>query len=42
VDDKGFTRIDPSKPANATIGTSIKHTEFIQKLMHNYVYQNLN
>ncbi len=42
VDDKGFTRIDPSKSANATIGTSIKHTEFIQKLMHNYVYQNLN
>lgn len=42
VDDKGFTRIDPSKPTNATIGTSIKHTEFIQKLMHNYVYQNLN
>jgi inosine-uridine nucleoside N-ribohydrolase len=42
VDDKGFTRIDPSKPANATIGTSIKHTEFIQNLMHNYVYQNLN
>ncbi len=42
VDEKGFTRIDPSKPANATIGTSIKHTEFIQKLMHNYVYQNLN
>ncbi|MEY3918493.1 MAG: hypothetical protein RLZZ132_828 [Bacteroidota bacterium] len=42
VDDKGFTRIDPSKLANATIGTSIKHTEFIQKLMHNYVYQNLN
>jgi len=42
VDDKGFTRIDPSKSANAKIGTSIKHTEFIQKLMHNYVYQNLN
>lgn len=42
VDDKGYTRIDPSKPANATIGTSIKHSEFIQKLMHNYVYQNLN
>jgi inosine-uridine nucleoside N-ribohydrolase len=42
VDDKGFTRIDPLKPANASIGTSIKHTEFIQKLMHNYVYQNLN
>lgn len=42
VDDKGFTRIDLSKSANATIGTSIKHTEFIQKLMHNYVYQNLN
>jgi len=42
VDDKGFTRIDPSKSSNATIGTSIKHTEFIQKLMHNYVYQNLN
>ncbi len=42
VDEKGFTRIDPSKPANATIGTSIKHPEFIQKLMHNYVYQNLN
>ena len=41
VDDKGFTRLDPSKPANATIGTSIKHTEFIQKLMHQYVYQNL-
>jgi purine nucleosidase len=42
VDDKGFTRIDPSKSANSTIGTSIKQTEFIQKLMHNYVYQNLN
>ena len=41
VDDKGFTRLDPTKPANATIGTSIKHTEFIQKLMHQYVYQNL-
>jgi inosine-uridine nucleoside N-ribohydrolase len=42
VDDKGFTRLDPTKPANATIGTSIKHTEFIQKLMHQYVYQNLH
>lgn len=42
VDDKGFTRLDPSKPANATIGTSIKYAEFIQKLMHNYQYQNLN
>lgn len=41
VDDKGFTRLDPTKPANARIGTSIKHTEFIQKLMHQYVYQNL-
>ncbi len=41
VDDQGFTRLDSSKPANATIGTSIKHTEFIQKLMHQYVYQNL-
>ena len=41
VDDKGFTRLDPSKPANATIGTSIKHTAFIEKLMHQYVYQNL-
>lgn len=41
VDDKGFTKLDPSKPANATIGTSIKHKEFIQKLMHHYVYQNL-
>lgn len=41
VDEKGFTRLDPTKPANATIGTSIKHTEFIQKLMHQYVYQNL-
>lgn len=41
VDDKGFTRLDPTKPSNATIGTSIKHTEFIQKLMHQYVYQNL-
>lgn len=42
VDDKGFTRLDPKKPANATIGTNIKHAEFIQKLMHNYQYQNLN
>jgi inosine-uridine nucleoside N-ribohydrolase len=42
VDDKGFTRLDPSKPANATIGTSIKHTAFIEKLMHQYIYQNLN
>ena len=41
VDDKGFTRLDPTKPTNAAIGTSIKHTEFIQKLMHQYVYQNL-
>lgn len=41
VDDKGFTKLDPSKPANATIGTSIKHTAFIQKLMHRYLYQNL-
>jgi purine nucleosidase len=41
VDEKGFTRLDPSKPANATIGTSIKHTAFIEKLMHQYVYQNL-
>jgi inosine-uridine nucleoside N-ribohydrolase len=42
VDDQGFTRLDPNKPANATIGTSIKHIEFIQKLMHQYIYQNLN
>jgi purine nucleosidase len=41
VDDKGFTRLDPSKPANATIGTSIKHAAFIEKLMHQYIYQNL-
>lgn len=42
VDDQGFTRLDPTKPANATIGTTIKSADFIQKLMHNYVYQNLN
>ena len=42
VDDKGFTRLDPSKPANATIGTSIKHAAFIEKLMQQYIYQNLN
>jgi inosine-uridine nucleoside N-ribohydrolase len=41
VDDKGFTRLDPTKPANATIGTSIKHSAFIEKLMHQYMYQNL-
>ncbi len=42
VDNKGFTRLDPSKPANATIGTRIKHATFIEKLMHQYIYQNLN
>jgi inosine-uridine nucleoside N-ribohydrolase len=41
VDEKGFTRIDPSKQANATIGTTIKSAEFIKILMHNYLYQNL-
>lgn len=42
VDDQGFTRLDPNKPANATIGTTIKSVEFIKILMHNYLYQNLN
>lgn len=42
VDDQGFTRLDPNKPANATIGTTIKSAEFIHILMHNYLYQNLN
>jgi len=42
VDDQGFTRLDPNKPANATIGTTIKSAEFIKILMHNYLYQNLN
>jgi inosine-uridine nucleoside N-ribohydrolase len=41
VDDQGFTRLDPNKPANATIGTTIKSAEFIKILMHNYLYQNL-
>ncbi|WP_395618208.1 nucleoside hydrolase [Aquirufa sp.] len=42
VDDQGYTRLDPNKPANATIGTTIKSAEFIKILMHNYLYQNLN
>ena len=42
VDDQGFTRLDPNKPANSTVGTTIKSAEFIHILMHNYLYQNLN
>jgi inosine-uridine nucleoside N-ribohydrolase len=41
VDNQGFTRLDPNKPANATVGTTIKSAEFIKILMQNYLYQNL-
>lgn len=42
VDDKGFTRIIPSKTSNAEIGTSIDSNGFIERIMKKYLYQNLH
>lgn len=33
VDDKGFTKIEPGKPANASVATSIKKDEFLDWLV---------
>ncbi len=42
VDDKGFTRIDPTKPPNAEIGQEINANLFIEKIIKKYLYQNLS
>jgi purine nucleosidase len=41
VDDQGYTRIDPNKPANAEIGIQIQTQEFIQRLMKTLLQQDL-
>ena len=41
VDDKGFTKIDPTKVPNAEIGQEINTNLFIEKTMKKYLYQNL-
>ena len=41
VDDKGFTKINQSKSPNAEIGISIDSNEFINRIMKNYLLQNL-
>ena len=41
VDDKGFTRIDETKPPNAEIGTWVNTNEFLKRTMKKFLLQNL-
>jgi purine nucleosidase len=41
VDDQGFTRIDPDKPANGTIGVTIEMDELLKRVVERYIKQNL-
>lgn len=42
VDEKGYTRIDPTKPPNAEIGTKIDVKKFLDQLMRLYVTQSFS
>jgi len=41
VIDGGFTVIDESKPPNCEIGMTINKDEFLKRVLHRWVYQNL-
>lgn len=42
VDDKGFTRIDPDKAPNCTVGVEIQTQKFIDKMCRRIIEQNLS